>query len=373
MINQVAAVDHRRNFSVWLRTGRRPTRTADGIELKFNPYHDPRNGRFTSGPGGAALPERGVTSRRRVTSASPQLSKSEWRDASVEQSADARNQGTVVDAVYRPDRDTGAFQNAQFEASRETLRSNSRAFEDPMTLEQAFPGLSDSPGGAVISLLDNIFDITGPANELTAAMTRERSALLISQVKALDPQWTFQSLGFPTTWEGQKNQLNELRMQRAAAFIKVKGELRPMQVETMRAMQDLADKSYSKALRLYDAGALKGQLSKEQAIGRFVDNDVRRGLRGLCEDYQIKEMSKQVRVNRREYDTSKPESSYRLPDARVGDVAYDVTLSPKSARSSQIRGFFNADFRPQLVVVIRPRQLGRGSSYIINKPEGKNE
>jgi hypothetical protein len=35
-------------FSYWLRTGRLPTvRTEDGVELKFNPWHDPTNGRFT--------------------------------------------------------------------------------------------------------------------------------------------------------------------------------------------------------------------------------------------------------------------------------------------------------------------------------------
>ncbi|MEH3103052.1 MAG: hypothetical protein PGN12_04020 [Sphingomonas phyllosphaerae] len=369
MNNLVASIDQRRNFSVWLRTGRRPTRTADGIELKFNPCHDPRNGQFTFGPGGTTLPERSASSRRRAASASRQLSRGEWRNASAEQSAGAKDQGTIVNAVYRPDRDAGAFQNAQFETSREPLRSNSRAFEDPMTLEQTFPGLRDAPGGAVLSLLDNAFGFTAPANEEVAKTTQERSAYIISQIKALDPHWTFQSLGFPTTWEGQRNQLNELRMQRAAAFVKVKGDLRPMQVETMRAMQDLADQSYSKALRLYNAGALRGKLSKEQALGRFVDNDVRRGLRSICKDYQIKEVSNKVRVNRREYDSSQPESSYRIPDARVGDVAYDVTLSPKTSRSSQIRGFFNADFRPQLVVIIRPRQLGRGSSYIINRPE----
>ena len=91
-----------------------------------------------------------------------------------------------------------------------------------MTLEQTFPGLRDAPGGAVISLLDNAFGITAPANEDMAKTTQERSAYLISQIKALDPHWTFQSLGFPTTWEGQKNQLNDLRMQRAAAFSRVR-------------------------------------------------------------------------------------------------------------------------------------------------------
>ncbi len=36
----------RRSFSVWLRTGRWP-KDADGVELKFNAWHDPETGRFT--------------------------------------------------------------------------------------------------------------------------------------------------------------------------------------------------------------------------------------------------------------------------------------------------------------------------------------
>lgn len=42
-------------FSHWLRTGRLPpVRTADGIELKFNPWHDSEDGRFTSAGAGSA-------------------------------------------------------------------------------------------------------------------------------------------------------------------------------------------------------------------------------------------------------------------------------------------------------------------------------
>lgn len=40
--------ERRRAFSIWLRTGRLPSaRETDGIELKFNPWHDPETGRFT--------------------------------------------------------------------------------------------------------------------------------------------------------------------------------------------------------------------------------------------------------------------------------------------------------------------------------------
>lgn len=40
------------SFGLWLRTGRRvPAQLTDpALEVKFNPYHDPRNGQFTFGP-----------------------------------------------------------------------------------------------------------------------------------------------------------------------------------------------------------------------------------------------------------------------------------------------------------------------------------
>jgi len=50
--------ERRRAFSVWLRTGRLPVaRRADGIEVKFNPWHDPRTGRFTFAGTGNYYPQ----------------------------------------------------------------------------------------------------------------------------------------------------------------------------------------------------------------------------------------------------------------------------------------------------------------------------
>ncbi len=44
----IANSERRYAFGHWLRTGQLLTaRTADGIELKFNPWHDPTNGQFT--------------------------------------------------------------------------------------------------------------------------------------------------------------------------------------------------------------------------------------------------------------------------------------------------------------------------------------
>jgi hypothetical protein len=56
----VSPAERRRLFSIWIRTGRIPTRRDDGVELKFNPWHDPRDGRFTSGPGGEAASREGA-------------------------------------------------------------------------------------------------------------------------------------------------------------------------------------------------------------------------------------------------------------------------------------------------------------------------
>lgn len=91
----ISEEQRRHAFSTWLRTGYWPVaRDADGTELKFNPWHDPRDGRFTfansgnyygrslggggfSGGGGASgswetpgeRKQRGGTARARVSGA----------------------------------------------------------------------------------------------------------------------------------------------------------------------------------------------------------------------------------------------------------------------------------------------------------------
>ena len=47
-------------FDLYLRTGRRvsPEFITELLEQKFNPYHDPNDGRFTSGPGGGSMTPR---------------------------------------------------------------------------------------------------------------------------------------------------------------------------------------------------------------------------------------------------------------------------------------------------------------------------
>lgn len=65
----------RQTFTYWLRTGRLPRpRAADGRELKFNPYHDPDNGRFTFAPGGPrSLRSVVVSDKRRPKAPAPDV------------------------------------------------------------------------------------------------------------------------------------------------------------------------------------------------------------------------------------------------------------------------------------------------------------
>ena len=73
-----------------------------------------------------------------------------------------------------------------------------------------------------------------------------------------------------------------------------------------------------------------------------------------------------VTINNRDYETLESAQSYRVPDARFGDVVFDWTLSLKTISSAQIRGFFRAESRPRAVIIIRPSELG--GSYLLPRP-----
>lgn len=49
-------------------------------------------------------------------------------------------------------------------------------------------------------------------------------------------------------------------------------------------------------------------------------------------------------------------------------MASDMTTERKLLSKPQIRGFFRADFGADSAVIVRPSQLGRGSTYAIKKP-----
>ena len=126
---------------------------------------------------------------------------------------------------------------------------------------------------------------------------------------------------------------------------------------------------YADGLKKYNAGILSPRLSKEEAVGNYMDGVVRQNLRDLFNYHAISFGSgRSITINNRDYDTSQSRTSFRVPDARVGNVSFDWTLSLKTSSSPQIRGFFAADSEPIGVVIVRPTQLGRYTTYFIPRP-----
>jgi hypothetical protein len=242
---------------------------------------------------------------------------------------------------------------------------------DPRTLEQVFPGLLNSPSGAVVAVADNLLDLTGPSRRLTTERVEAYANHLVREIQTLDPSFrrSLPTAGFPSTTEAQANHINDLRLARAKVYYQ-RGELRPLQVEVARFLQPQVSEIYARGLRELKAGRLPVRLSVQEALGNYVDREVALALTGLFNRMGISSRRGQlVQVNRRAYHS--PERTYSRPDARVGSVSFDWSLTEKNSSTPQIRNFFRSDFKPEIVVIIRPGQLKGNSLYAIKKPSGK--
>jgi hypothetical protein len=170
------------------------------------------------------------------------------------------------------------------------------------------------------------------------------------------------------SWQARLNVINGLQADLAAAIYRVHGDIRPLQEVTLEFMQRTANAAYDEGARKYDAGDLDESLSRQVAIGNYVDGAVRTRLELLFNGLRIPtDSGSAIQVNARAYSSI---ISYKVPDARVGNLAFDVSLTAKSPSIRQIRGFFNAYFKPSGVVIVRPNQLGNNSSYVIWRPKG---
>lgn len=249
--------------------------------------------------------------------------------------------------------------------------SNSEAFRDPMLLHQVFPGLQSPAGRSVIAVADYLFDFTGPASALNAELSLRRANALLGEIRKIDPHYRVRSRGMtnPETAEGWRTYLNGLRMDRAAALYGARGETGPLQVETIRFLRARVDAAYAEGLKRLKAGKIDARLSDRVGLGNFIDWRVRNELRELYNMYGIQwGKESPVRVVPREHWTKGNERTFSVPDSRIGRVAFDMTLQQKTAGTPQIRNFFGSDFQPDVIIIVRPSQLGPGSTYAIPRP-----
>jgi hypothetical protein len=244
-------------------------------------------------------------------------------------------------------------------------------------LDEVIPErLVQSPAGPVLQFLDNLLDLTGPADEANLEISKVQMRDLLQAIHEVDPDYVYESLApagglAGMSWQERQNVIRGLQADLAAAIYRVRGDIRPLQEVTLEFMQRTANDAYDAGLKKYDAGELPISPTREVAIGNYVDSIVRSELLFLYSNLGIDtEPGSAIRVNRRAYDTSNSPPSYRIPDARVGRFIFDTSLEAKKPSKGQIREFFNADFAPIGVVIVRPNQLGMGSSYIIWRQSG---
>jgi hypothetical protein len=275
--------------------------------------------------------------------------------------------------VYRPGvDDPHVILTGGAEEEAESRRSNGPP-DDYTRLEDVFPGLREAPSLAIpLAPIDGFLGASALADEADAEGAWGQYWGLVHQIKQVDPTFSDVEL-FPPgkidglTRQGRTNLINNLRMERAAVYYRMRGDVGPLQVETLRFLQDAVDAAYEEAVSEADASRLQPRLSRAEAIGNWVDFTVRKDLKKLFDSFGIPYgPGADVTINNRDYESSENGQNYRIPDARIGDASFDWTLSPKTISAPQIRGFFRADSLPRAVVIIRPSELG--GAYLIPRP-----
>jgi hypothetical protein len=236
-------------------------------------------------------------------------------------------------------------------------------------LDQVFPGLKNHTVlHTVLAPIDGFLGATQAADDANLAATEIEYRNLINDFKQLDPSFADEEL-LPSEgiagldWKGRNNLTIGLRVRLAAEYYRLSGDIEPLQLETLRYLQNDVDVAYDDAVVLFNTGKLKQYLSEEEAIGNYIDPKVRDDLKRTFSYYKIPFGPRSaITINNRDYISP---TEYRVPDARIGDVSFDWTLTEKTMRTPQISDYFRTQSQVRAVFVIRPKQLGPNNTYLI--------
>jgi hypothetical protein len=252
-------------------------------------------------------------------------------------------------------------------ALRQRTRNLGHNRPPPDILADIFPGLANAAPNSIVLPLPGALE--GPAIDYTSTSeVRNIAQGVIRDIREIDPNFSVAQLGsFQETSEGRREFLEMLRLQRAAAIYRTRGEAGPLQLEALLFIQRRVNNAYEEAIQLADAGKLRHGFSRGQAIGNHIDKRVRDELRLLYNHLRIPITgNSRVSVNRRRYSRTRPATDFRIPDSAVGDVIFEVSVEAKSPDDEQISAFFNSAFGPTVVIIVRPG----GQTYLITAPRG---
>jgi hypothetical protein len=351
---------------------------ADGVLAKagFNPNESrDERGRWTSGgSNGEAKIASDIDGDRERTNANFRSAGIQLADAGLSDAVDdpvtqAAARAVETGTSERDDTPNIVLAAAEGEDERDSRFGIGGNYPPP---EELIPQrLQQSPVGPAVQFLDNLLGISEPGDDANLEVAELQQRALLHGIHEIDPNYVYESIAPPgglaaMSWQERLNVINGLQADLAAAIYRVRGDIRPLQEVTLEFMQRTTNAAYDDGVQLYNTGMLNVRLSPAEAIGNYMDGIVRLDLRQFYNGLSIAlGPGSAIRVNSRAYDTSGPDVFYRLPDARVGDFAFDTSLTAKKLSDAQIEGFFNADFKPAGVVIVRPNQLGNKSSYIL--------
>jgi len=259
-------------------------------------------------------------------------------------------------------------------------------------VEDLFPRLQEHPKEVAPFRAPDPFGVAGYADNLTPADQAKLYFRLQAETKAINPNYNdlevFPEGGFAGLGKADRARLiDDVLMDRAAAYYKMKEDPTQLQIETVRFLRKTVDHYYAEGVQKADAKRLDLRPSRNTAIGNYMDGQTRRSLQRLLDRKGIPFGPGQgVAINSRDYDTSRPgrppsgRPPYRVPDlrigaprtgappigeVRIGNITIDWTIEMKQPGDAQIQGFIHADSKPKAVIIIMPSQLyPPGARYI---------